>query len=345
VSVGSSGFMGSLHLITEHARFDPARLTGATLDELRLAAPDHGLSPVLLDQLDGVASMLAASYPTVGPFRLMRPVTALLAETVRRVRSASSGTERDRLVRMMAHLGVLAGHMSFDVGQGEYVDGYFQGALGAISEGGDSDMKVWALASWSVVAVNSRAPAEAADRLEQAVLLARRGRSTSRLAWVLGMRARALAGLGESKASLASLADAYEALSGDGLDASERHPTDFFDVPRLDVMAGQCLLQVGRYGAAVELLDRALASRPASDRKGRSLALLELAAARVREGEPEEGCRVIGQALDVGRDSLVAPVTRRAGQVVASLQIYGQLPGAEELRQRLRAITAEGGQP
>jgi hypothetical protein len=30
----------------------------------------------------------------------------------------------------VAHLGVLPGHMSFDLGQTGYVDGYFGGALG-----------------------------------------------------------------------------------------------------------------------------------------------------------------------------------------------------------------------
>jgi tetratricopeptide (TPR) repeat protein len=330
--------VGTLHQITEHRRFDPAELTLSTSRNLA-AAPDGRLSPVVLDRLDGVAAMLARSYPQVGPFRLMSPVAALLSETARRARSAPTG-ERQRLVRTLAHLGVLAGHMSFDLGQTGYVDGYFGGALGAVEEAGDRDMRVWALASWSVVPVNSRAPARAVEFLDDAVWLARRGQSRSRLGWVLALRARAMADLGERRQALALLSDAYEALTEP---QEERHPTDFFDLARLDAMAGACLLQLGRYADATDSLSRALCARPATDRKGRSLALLELAAAHVRQDEPDEACRNATAALTgADADVLVAPVARRAGQVVASLQLHSSRPAVVELRQMLHQTIANG---
>ncbi len=79
--------VGTLRQITEHRRFDPAGLTLSTLRDL-VAAPDDHLAPVMLDRLDGVAAMLASSYPR---------------------------------------------------------------ALGAVDEAGDSDMRVWVLASRSVM--------------------------------------------------------------------------------------------------------------------------------------------------------------------------------------------------
>jgi tetratricopeptide (TPR) repeat protein len=331
--------VGTLHQITEHRQFDPAGLTLSTSRDLA-AAPDGRLAPVVLDRLDGVAAMLARSYPQVGPFRLMSPVVALLSETARRARSAPTG-ERSRLVRTLAHLGVLAGHMSFDLGQTVYVDGYFGGALGAVEEAGDNDMRVWALASWSVVPVNSRAPARAAGLLDDAVRLARRGPSRSRLGWVLALHARALADLGERRQALALLSDAYEALTEP---QDERHPTDFFDLARLDAMAGACLLQLGRYAEATDALSRALCARPPTDRKGRSLALLELAAAHVRQDEPDEACRIATAAFtDADADVLVAPVVRRARQVVASLQLHSSRPAVVELRQMLHQTIANGG--
>jgi tetratricopeptide (TPR) repeat protein len=330
-----------LHQITEHRRFDPAELTRSMSLDL-VSAPDGRLDPVVLDRLDGVAVLLAGSYPQVGPFRLMSPVAALLAETARRARSSPAG-ERQRLVHTLAHLGVLAGHMSFDLGQTAYVDGYFGGALGAIEEAGDRDMRVWALASWSVVPVNSRAPARAAAFLDDAVWLARRGPSRSRLGWVLALRARALADLGEHRQALALLSDAYEAVTEPDT-RDERHPTDFFDLARLDAMAGACLLQLGRYADATEALSRALSARPVTDRKGRSLALLELAAAHVRQDEPDEACRITTAALTgADADVLVAPVVRRAGQVVASLQLHSSRPAVVELRQMLHQTIANGG--
>jgi hypothetical protein len=132
----------------QHRRFDPAELTLSTSRDLA-AAPDGRLAPVVLDRLDGLATMLARSYPQVGPSRLMSPVAALLSEVARRARSAPSD-ERQRLVLTVAHLGVLAGHMSFDLGHAGYVDGYFDGELSAVDEAGDSDMRVWALGSWGL---------------------------------------------------------------------------------------------------------------------------------------------------------------------------------------------------
>jgi hypothetical protein len=329
-----------LRQISEHRRFDPAGLTLSTSHDL-VAAPDGRLAPVLLDRLDGVAAMLARLYPQVGPFRLMSPVTALLAETARRTRSAAPG-ERQRLMATVTHLGVLAGHMSFDLGKSSYVDGYFSGALGAVNEAGDRDMRVWVLGSWSVVPVNSRAPARAAGLLDDAVWLARRGPSRSRLAWVLALRARAMADLGELRQALALLSEAYETLTEPDARA-EHHPTDFFDLARLDAMAGACLLQLGRYADATEALSRALLARPPGDRKGRSLALLELAAAHVRQDEPDEACRIAtGVFSGADADVLVAPVVRRAGQVVASLQLHSSRPGVVELRRMLRQTIANG---
>jgi tetratricopeptide (TPR) repeat protein len=332
--------MGALHQITEHRRFDHAELTMSASRDLA-AAPEGQLSPSLLDRLDGVAAMLARSYPQVGPFRLMAPVAKLLGETARRARSARAH-ERERLVRVLAHLGVLAGHASFDLGQPTYVDGYFSAALGAIGELGERDMRVWALGSWSVVPVNSRAPARAAELLDSAVQLARWGASQSRLSWVLALRARALASLGEQRQALALLGDAYEALIEVLPHPEERSPTDFFDVARLDAMAGACLLQLGRHSDASEALARALAARPASDRKGRSLALLELAAARVRQDEPDEACRTVAEALAVDSDALVAPVVRRARQVVGSLQLHSSRQAVVDVRQVLEQTIARG---
>lgn len=270
----------------------------------------------------------------------MSPVAALLSETARRARSAPNG-ERQRLVGTLAHLGVLAGHMSFDLGQPGYVDGYFGGALSAVEEAGDDDMRVWALGSWSVVPVNSQAPARAAEFLDHAVWLARRGRSRSRLAWVLALRARAMADLGERRQALALLSEAYEAVTAP---QEERHPTDFFDMARLDAMAGTCLLQLGRYADATDALSRALHARPVTARKGRSLALLELAAAHVRQDEPDEACRIATVALaDADADVLVAPVVRRAGRVIASLQLHSSRPAVLELRQMLHPTVANGG--
>jgi len=123
---------------------------------------------------------------------------------------------------------------------------------------------------------------------------------------VLALRARALADLGERRQPLAALSDAYEALTEP---QEERHPTDFFDLARLDAMARACLLQLGRYTDATDALSRALCARPATDRKGRSLALLELAAAHVRQDEPDEACRSAAAALTgADADVLVAPV-------------------------------------
>jgi tetratricopeptide (TPR) repeat protein len=213
--------------------------------------------------------------------------------------------------------------------------------LGAVEEAGDNDMRVWALASWSVVPVNSRAPARAAGLLDDAVRLARRGPSRSRLGWVLALHARALADLGERRQALALLSDAYEALTEP---QDERHPTDFFDLARLDAMAGACLLQLGRYAEATDALSRALCARPPTDRKGRSLALLELAAAHVRQDEPDEACRIATAAFtDADADVLVAPVVRRARQVVASLQLHSSRPAVVELRQMLHQTIANGG--
>lgn len=327
--------MGALHRIAESPRFDPAQMTAAASDELREASLDHPLPPIVVDRLEGVATLLVHSYPRVGPSRMMWPTTGLLVEATRRARRVAWADERSRLARVVGYVGVVAGHLAFDVGRRDYVAGYFEGALDAIDEAGDLDMRVWALAIWSVVPAYTQAPARAAELLDCAVALARRGPSSTRLAWVLGMRARALAALCRDAEACAALADAYEVLACRPPGTEERDPTDFFDLARLEAVAGSGLLKLGRFREAGEALERAIAARPLSDRKGRALAALELAAARVRENEPEEACGVMAEVVSAEPDVLVVPVVGRAREVASSLQPWASLDAVRDLRERL----------
>lgn len=73
--------------------------------------------------------------------------------------------------------------------------------------------------------------------------------------------------------------------------------TDFFDLTRLDGMAGSTYLLMADPDRAAPLLCRARDRRAAHDAKGRALLTLDLAECQVIDREPEEAAHLVVEAL------------------------------------------------
>ncbi|MBI1758248.1 MAG: hypothetical protein HYR62_03340 [Actinobacteria bacterium] len=114
-------------------------------------------------------------------------------------------------------------------------------------------------------------------------------------------------------------------------------------VTAFEVVSGTTYLHLLDAPGAAEMLDRAVARRSALDAKGRALLVLDLAACRVIENDPEEACRLVEQALEMARDSMVRPILARARAVRSDMGGWAGLPTLASLDAQLARVGTECG--
>jgi hypothetical protein len=81
-----------------------------------------------------------------------------------------------------------------------------------------------------------------------------------------------------------------------------------------------------------------LALRDPADIKGRSLTRLDLAQAYVQDRAVEEACAAVAAALAIRHENRVGPILRRAREVRASLEPWGDEQPVRELDEQLRPL-------
>jgi hypothetical protein len=111
--------------------------------------------------------------------------------------------------------------------------------------------------------------------------------------------------------------------------------TEFFDIPRLDGLAGTTYLLMSDTHQAVPPLTQARNRRAPTDAKGRALVTLDLAECHAVDDEPEEAARLAAHALDGVGGSMVAPIVTRARGLLVRLNRCSELPAVRELEARL----------
>lgn len=116
--------------------------------------------------------------------------------------------------------------------------------------------------------------------------------------------------------------------------------TEFFDPPRLDGMAGAVYRLLRDTDRAAPLLAQALDRRAPTDAKGRTLVLLDVADCHVVTGEPEQGARIVVEALDVADGALVRPILTRTRALRSGMDRWADTRAVADLDARLREITA-----
>jgi hypothetical protein len=177
----------------------------------------------------------------------------------------------------------------------------------------------------------------ARDFLKAAHAHARYGAGPLLRSWLHCVDAEISARTGQSKASLARIRSAEDALVTAGTDPVW---LDYFDASRLDGFAGNALLLAGQNRAAAPRLQSALDGLAENATKQQAVLLFDLAAAQAPL-DAEQALATARQACDVvGRDHY-ATALQRVPEVRAALSAT---PYAGELDERVRALTGVAGE-
>ncbi|GAA4205010.1 hypothetical protein GCM10022252_64860 [Streptosporangium oxazolinicum] len=219
----------------------------------------------------------------------------------------------DRLRRRIAHAAAeaagFAAWIRFDLGDHFTMGHRYATALDALGEAGDRGLRSYVRAYRSVTA-------DAAGWADEAVLHASAaldiaGRSVTRVtkSWLHAVSATAHAHAGDSRTALAELDRANGALERAG-DERDEWMYDF-DRERLLGYEGDCLLELGRYAQAARSFEDAIGGVPATCVRRRAELTVDLARARLGEGESAEAVRLAQEAIAVfARRGSVAGMSR-----------------------------------
>jgi hypothetical protein len=293
------------------------------------------IGPAGVAALEQTVGEFARSYPSTAPTVLAGPVFEHFRDAVRLLEGPLPVARRQRLAVVAGHLAGLAGNLSFDLREEVRALAYFEVAVQAADDANAPDLAAWALATRSIVPAYTGDPAAALRLLQEAWDRAAGYVSPSRRAWLAAMEARAHAGLGDARSSLAALGRAEAAIERAEPDGGP-FGTDFFDLPRLTGFRGTCYLLLRQPQAAKAALADVLALRSPADVKGRSLARLDLAQAHAQAHDLEAACAAVVDALAIRDEYRVDPIRRRAREVRAALDPWrGERP-VKELDEQVR---------
>lgn len=222
---------------------------------------------------------------TVSSAELGPVVTRELSEARQLLAHASfAAAVGRRLFAVVGELAQLAGWVASDAGQHRQAQRRYLSGVEAAVEAGDGVLGAQLLSSLSYQMANVGAPHDAALMARTAATGAKHATPVvrtlllERLAW-----ASAKAGEhGATRRALDEVDDTYERRGPD-----EPEWVYWLDRAEIDVMAGRCLIELGRPADAEPLLSSAIASYPAERAREIALYLSWLAESHARAGDPE----------------------------------------------------------
>lgn len=260
-----------------------------------------------LDCMLSATLEIARRYPRASPTDML-PLVGVKLKRLRQVlQHPQPVSVRLRAVSVLGLLGGIIGNLHLDIGRPAEASGYFGLGKLAGQEAGDDDLLSWVLATESIDRYFHGAYDASAELLDRATALASTRSSRRRLAWISALSARTHAAMQSTSEALRALEEAYLLIDAAGVPCG----VDFFDVARLDGIAGATHMRLGRISDADEMLRRSLAARAASDYKGRALIVLDLANCRAMDADWREARALLGAAQEIAGTSPVAPIAHR----------------------------------
>jgi tetratricopeptide (TPR) repeat protein len=242
---------------------------------------------------------------------------------------------RPRLAAIASEAAVEAGLVCCDQREFPASRSYYRLATELAHEADDPLLGAFAFGSLS-----SNLLTEVGDRsgavslLERARTLAARGGSPMTEAYLAAAEAEAQAKMGDADAALRAL-DRIDGALDRSNGGKELPWLYWFDPGVIAGWKGQSYLRVGRLGDAETLLATALSSWDRSFVRDRAITLVDLASVRLHQGEPDECCRVAGEALDIAMATSSPRLVQRVRDLRDELQPRSGCSGVRALDEKL----------
>lgn len=310
-ALGASGVLMSMlpGVIREQAHLrhssDMARrsspvVAGPAVDWGRLNACGGRASAVtaaVVDDIEAITAHQRHLYHELTSAQMLVPVDGHLGLLVSLLDTPSPDPLRRRLASAAGEAAGFAAWIWFDLGDHFKMEHRYSVAVDTLSEAGDSGLRAYVRAYQAVTADAMGRTEEAVSHSSAALDAACRSAGPVTKAWLHAVHATARAHAGDSPTALAQLGQAHDAL---GRARGDRDEWMYdFDHERLLGYEGNCLLELGRYGDAVQAFTQAMGGVPATCVRRRAEISVDLASARLGQGETEEAVRLAREAATV----------------------------------------------
>ena len=260
-------------------------------------------------------------YWSVPAAAMFAPVAAHSELGLGLLRAARNSYARAGLALPVAETALLVARMAFfDLQRPEVAQDYFDTALDAAMESGDRAMESAVLTHMAFVPAFAGIPGPARALIARAHRVAHGAVTSTQQSWMLAVEAEVEAKLGNPDQA-ASLISRSEAVLPTEPDQAPQW-LDFFDAARLASFKGFCHLSTGRPQLAARALEQTLRTLPAAAVKQRSIALADLAQARIQQGELDESVRLLDGAISTLRENWYATGVERVDGVRRSLAAH-----------------------
>lgn len=251
---------------------------------------------------------------TISSTELAPVVTKELTEAQGLLADATfTETVRRRLCAVVAELAQLAGWVASDAGQYREAERLYLAGVDAARDAGDRVLAAQLLSSLSYQMANIGSPQDATLVARTAATGAQHATPVvrtlflERLAW-------SSAKAGEHEATRRTLDEVNETYERRGPDEPEW--VYWLDRKEIDVMAGRCLIELGRPADAEPLLSSAIANYPAEHAREIALYLSWLAEAHARAGDAD----VAWESLQHARSYVDTMPSERANSRLAAVE-------------------------
>jgi hypothetical protein len=308
--------------------FEPDRLARA----LRHSGP---VDDDAVDHLERITVALERMGPgQIASRAVMGPATGHLDAIGRLLRGSLRPSLRARLTSLAGETAGVAGWLRWDLDDPAGAAHCFGVGLAAAAEAGDRALVVYLAGSAACQPPHRETPRR---RLDQLQALSRSDATPSTRVWLAAKEADAHALLGDAAGCLRALDRAQRDLETVPAEDGSRRPR-FSAIDRrwLDGERGASLARLGRTGEARAILEPVLAALgPAGERDWLWLSAA-LAGTYVRDGAPEEACRVAAAVLERASRMELNPVLELVRGLHRELSAHGSSPAVRELEERLR---------
>jgi transcriptional regulator with XRE-family HTH domain len=274
-------------------------------------------------------------YHVTAPTLLITPVVAHLDVTRELLREANSACLRRSLLRNQAQVALLAGRISFfDLNDAIAARGYYGLAFESSVESGAHHLATSALGHTAFISAADGRVGTAIQYLEQATAVLDRDPHHRLSSWLAAVGSEITANAGAATDSLGYIDRARTSLAQPGL-APDLPWFDFFDESRLAGFAGYASLRARRYDDALTLLSSTLHRLPEDAVKQRAVALADLAAAHLAQGDLARSCAIASDAVDRLRQAGYATGLERLRSLRSSMTPWAASASVRNLDQHL----------
>ncbi|MFJ9420027.1 helix-turn-helix domain-containing protein [Streptomyces sp. NPDC101227] len=247
------------------------------------------------------------------------------------------------LAGIIADTATQTGWFTFDSGQSDEAQLYFQAALRAARASGDPRLGAGALSYMAIRGYSAGAPRDAVTAARTALEKVRALGAPALEAMLLTRQARGHAKLGEQQAALKALGQAAE-LCAQGRSEHDPHWLYWINEGEIHGQAGSCHLDLGNPRQAISSLIQAGKALNPADLRTRALILSRAATAQFREGDLEAGCATAHDAIDLAAHLQSARLNEHVHAMAGELSTARTAPYARELLERCALVTGKGKQ-